>query len=336
MSRHIGLIIIGLAAIASLNAGQVQIGQVIGGVNDGLTTNWVTNNGATNSNKGTEGFVNYDKILFWAGTQGAVSPTPFNGYSNTVGTASTVDNSTNGVLTDPTSSVVFDMISQSGNYGNFWAAQGATPSITIPIGVFGVTDAWTMLNNEFGVAGVNTTDVTFTFNTQADGSGTFSTVTVDLVDGKEIRSSVQCITNCSSNGGLPATYVTGLVASNTGVATGGNPLLSSMTINTNEFTGFPLSYDGGSAAPFTGTTGKLNLDDQDFQFGSAFSNYYLLSMTVTDTSGAVNVSRTALSAVTVVTGASADSSPSSAPEPSTVLMLLGGLGVLGIARLRRA
>ena len=84
---------------------------------------------------------------------------------------------------------------------------------------------------------------------------------------------------------------------------------------------------------YAGTAGKLKLDDQQFLFGAAHVDQWLVSVTVTENlgntpltaTGGVLPSETALSAITVDT----------APEPTSILLLLSGLGGIGYLRFRR-
>jgi hypothetical protein len=316
MFRKIAIIAVtGLAAVASVSAGQIQLGQTISGVNDGLTTTYMTSGGST----GSSTLKNYDLNLFSNGTNSGTPPTPFIGYSNTAGVASTPGST----LVD-SSGVTFDMISQTGSNGNFWDLLSTSPTITIPAGVFDVKTVWMMMNNLYGVGGSNDTDVKFTFDNAANGSdaGSLNTVTVDLVNGTEIRDAVDC-TNVTSSCTL-LTYGTGLAPMTTvaTTVTGSGP--SSLNIAARNIV--TTAYNTGSAAPYANTSGNLVLDEQGFGFGSAFASQYLVSIQVTDDSGALNVSRTAVSAVTLITAT---------PEPSSVLLLLTGFGMLCFTVLKR-
>jgi len=295
-----------LVAVASLSAGQIQLGG-----STGLTTTYMTSGVGSISGGSLK---NYDLNMFSSGTNGGTAPTPFTGYSNTSGVASTAGST----LVDTGNGVTFDMISQTGSDGNFWALVGANPAITIPVGVFGVQTAWTMMNNLYGVNGVNNTDVTFTFDSAADGSnaGTLQTVTVDLVNGTEIRDAVDCTSaGCNTPG-----FANGALTGSTSV--GG------VTVVTGNI--YSSIYNTGSQSPYSGTSGNLVLDDQGFEFGNTYSNLYLVSIGVTDNSGAVGVSRTGVSAVTVVTASS-----TATPEPSSVILLLTGFGLLGLSITKR-
>jgi hypothetical protein len=231
---------------------------------------------------------------------------------------------------DATNDITFAMISQSGSDGNAWGNGGSAGSIVVPIGVFGVEDVWTMLNDlggtslNNGTGGNNDTTLTFTFDSAANGSvaATSTVVTVKLRDGVEIAESIVCASGCSS----PETgYGTGLAPStsfsnsNTSV-NGGSSFNTPVTVVTDQL--FSAAYTGGG--PYANTSGNLVLDDQGFEFGSAFSNLYLVSVGVSNIQTTAG-DQTFLSAITVV----------NAPEPSTVLLFLSGLGALGFARFRR-
>jgi hypothetical protein len=317
MFRQVALITLGLSAIVNLNAAGIQIGQVVSGINDGLTSTYI-GAGSTNFT-----LSNYDTTVFSGATLGGVPPTPFTGYSNTAGVPPTVNNTTQGVLTDVANNVTFDMISSPGSNGDAWVATGASASITVPVGIFGVVSAWTMLNDIWGSAGVNTdTIVTFHFGTGTTVGSITETLTVNLVNGVQIRDAVDCL-----NGGTPPCasegYSTSLTPNPSTIATTGNGsgILPSLTVVTNRL--YSTGYNGGATGEYTGTTGNLVLDDQGFKFGSAFNNLYLVNIVVTSNYSNLSTAA-ALSAVTVFT-----------PEPSTILLCMGGFGLLGFARLRR-
>jgi hypothetical protein len=317
MFHKIAVIVgMGLVAVAGVNAGQIQLGQIVGGVNLGLTTTYMTSGvGST----GTSTLKNYDTNLFSASTNAGSPPTPFTGYSNTAGVASVA-----GSTMMDSGGVTFAMISQTGSNGNFWDLLSPVPAITIPVGVFGVKTVWMMMNDLYGANGANNTDLIFTFDNAANGSdaASLNTVTLDLMNGAEIRDGVNCTnsgTTCTS-----LNYANTLSSSTTmgTTLTGLGP--ATVSVNTrNIYSGI---YDGGSGAPYAGTSGNLFLDDQGFGFGMAFANQYLVSIGVVNNSGAINVSRTAVSAVTLITAS---------PEPSTVLLFLTGLGIIGVVGLKK-
>jgi hypothetical protein len=315
MFQKIAIIAVaGLVAAASLSAGQIQLGG-----STGLTSTYITSNGGST---GTSTLSNYDSTLFSGSTNSGTPPTPFTGYSNTPGTASTAGST----LVQGT--VTFDMISQTGNDGNFWDLVGQTPQIKIPAGVFGVQTVWTMLNNAYGPNTANDTDVTFTFDNAANGSNAASlnTVTVDLVNGTEIRDAVDCTSGdvCTS-----LNFATSLASGATSVSTtvtGSGPA----SINVVSRNVYSSIYNGGSSSPYGGTSGNLVLDDVGFAFGNAFANQYLVSVLVSDNSGVAGTSTTGVSAVTLVT-----TGLTPAPEPSSVVLFIAGSGLIGLVRLQR-
>lgn len=315
------ILAVSLAAALTLNAGQIQIGQVVNGVNDGLTTTYVTS--GVGSIGASNGLVNYDTGVFSGATP---APTPFTGYGNTGTTGCGVTSCT---MTDNVNGITFDMINQSGSNGNAWA-NNSTNSIVVPIGVFGVTSVWTMLNDEYGLAGTNDTNLIFTFDGAANGSvaSNLTVVTVKLRNGNDIRDAVDCTqpaATCTSlNDGTTLAATTTPVNQNSattvnGVASATTPV----TIVANNL--FSAGFTSANNPYNTVTQGNLVLDDQGFNFGLGFTNLWLVSVAVSNDSGVNGVSRAALSAITVAS-----------PEPSTVLLLLSGIGLLALGRYRRA
>ena len=90
----------------------------------------------------------------------------------------------------------------------------------------------------------------------------------------------------------------------------------------------PTSPYFGTSGAFTDSPGPRGvfLDAISFAVSLGDQSLWLADIRVSNTGGAANVSRGALSAITLEV--------SSTPEPSTILLLLGGFGVLGAARLR--
>jgi hypothetical protein len=334
--------------MANLNAGQIQIGQVISGVNDGLTTTYVTTgcagvSGCVAGSTGGNGLRGYDNQLF----SGAIpAPTVFAGQ---MGYEPATSGSLPGTVYDSANQVTFAMISQNTNNSSVWASLGTNATV-IPMGIFGVTDVWTMLNDYWGQSGAQDTVVTFTFGTQAGGAAdttaaNLTTVTFDLTNGKQIRSAVDCTgssdsgTECSSLDfatTLQTSTAAAPVASSATVTVGlGAPATASYNVLTNNL--YSQLYTNAAFAPYINTTGTAVLDDQGFEFGNQFVNDYLVSVSVSNqgylscaAAPCTTASRTALSAITVDTA-----SGSSAPEPSTAMLVLGGFGLLGFARFTR-
>jgi hypothetical protein len=330
MFRNIAIFTLGLASIASLNAGQIQIGQTLSGINDGLTSSYI------GLGSGSFTLSNYDTTVFQNahGTSPA-TPVPFQGYSNNPNVSPTVDNVTNGVLKDVTNGITFDMISTSPSSAptdnDAWVAGGST-GITVPVGIFGVTTAWTMLNDLWG-SDPSDTIVQFNFGTSAtDTSGDVQTVILDLQNGVQIRDAVDCSNvgvNCPAlgSGGYAKTLSSSSTLSNMGNSSGA---IGSVGVLTNNLYTSAYNLNTGNS-PYLHTVGNLVLDDQGFNFGNTFAGKYLVSIQISSP-GTSFVSADALSAVTVTTGAIVIGGT---PEPSTMVLFMGGFGLLGFARMRR-
>jgi hypothetical protein len=224
---------------------------------------------------------------------------------------------------------------------------GVTSTLTIPVGIFGVQDVATLLNTTGGVmtggtvcAGATTTAtanttctntrsysyVTLEFNTtDATGlTGTDFYETVSLINGVTQRNILDgtCVNGagsfCSGTGPLATAQSNGLVV---------DPTTGIMyTIDAeNAFTGFTSANTKGSNAPANNST--MFLDAQLIPVFSEDTGAYLVSVSVTNTgaNNGANYNEEVLSGLTVT----------ASPEPSTILLLLGGLGVIGASRLRR-
>jgi len=239
-------------------------------------------------------------------------------------------------LTDPNSNIVFNLINDGTSLAplNDWSGGGST-AMVIPIGVLDVSQAWTMLDNRWGPNNTNSTEVEFDFGTSATG-GITESVIYQLTTGGQIASATACTAkgtgataNCTTFGTSAAT-TTGLSVTESGAVNSS----ATGTVDADEI--FSGSYSGG-INPYLGTSGTVQLYDQGFDF-TTLSNYstlglsglYLVDTKITDENFAAatnaGASRTDLSAITVLSLAT--------PEPSTVLLMLTGLGALGF-RLRR-
>jgi len=322
-----------LATLASVMAQgatiqQIQVGQISGGNNLGLTAAQTLNTGSSTSGTGlvvaASGptthvtLATYNNFMFDGATQGGSAVAIPSGSA-----AATTQ------VSDPTNGVTFDLI---GSGGNTWYNNSVpnTDSIVVPINMSGVQTVWTMLND---MAGSNT-DVIFFFNSSDNVAGA-TQVQVDLVDGQEIRSSILCATGCPAGatngltGGTPNYFVNGsATASGTlGVTTG--------SIQSPAGTTWNPAYNGTAtttpAQTFAGSTGTLTLDDQGFNVSALTSLYgpYLVQLEVVQASTATNPTGNGhfyLEAVTI--GAQT-------PEPSTFFLLAAGIGLMGFAMARR-
>jgi hypothetical protein len=331
MQKVAALAVFALIGTGIAAAGQIQIGGGSNGAN-GLTSTYVGSQTGWLAK-------NYDTRLFQGATEAGnlVSPTYTSGayaYSTPYQTASAT---LKDASADSGAGVTFAMIADGTSSGNpaasnnFWEGYQAQ-TLTIPVGVFDVTDVWTLMNNIWGTPNAVDTTVTFDFGASATGAAT-EVLTVQLTNAGsnatgtpsgQISTSVECTTvaaTCNS-------YAIGPTAASSSIATSGSgsSLLSNITVLTDRV--LSMAYNGAAAStPFVGSSGNVVLGDQGFEFGSAFSNLYLVNVKIAEASGAGNVSQTALSAITV------DSVV--APEPSTMWLILSGFGAMGFSYLRK-
>jgi hypothetical protein len=329
MRRVSGLLISVSVIAGSAFAGQIQIG----GVN-GLTSAYISGGCSTNVSGqtciagSTGGFVeqNYDARLFTGATLGATAPTPYSGYSTTAASAGTLTDSSN---PGGNGSVTYSMINDGlsgGVSNNFWDGintSGTGTTIKVPIGVYDVSEVGTMLNNIWGAAGATDTQITFDFGS-ANAHTVTSSLVLNLVNAGtgtpasgQVGTSVDCATQTVTPPNCLA-YAIGPLASTS--------VVNGVTVETDTL--FSSQYDTVAAGRYMSSAGMLHLEDQVFQFGSTFSNQYLVDIQVKENSGAGLTSQTALSAITV-------DSALVTPEPSTILLVLAGFGALGMTRLRR-
>ncbi len=339
---------ISIAALVSMgiaSAGQIEIGGTTGLTNAYITT---ADGGVGSVDASAAYEQNYDNVLFSHATNG-VAPVPYVGYTQTGSAAGTMtDKSTNAVNAEGAGGVTFSMIDEgttTGNSKNFWyIEEGAVPSsyITVPIGQYGVTDVWTLLNTLEANTLNSNRDVTmlFTFGTTASGGST-DVVTVKLNNSTDsttptgnVTNSVDCnpvITNPC--GGVSSPSSGPYLSSQPNFAVTGAATGASITIDADNL--FQYSYTSATG-PYANTTGNLTMDDQGFLFGNlqlggalaGLTNLdtYLVSVQIKEVGGQDPQAAFGLSAVTVDTVV---------PEPSTVALLLAGFGAIGIGSFRR-
>ncbi len=280
---------------------------------------------------------NYDQTLF----SGALNSSgqPLAGYT---GSAASYNSSTNTYTfanttpgkTITTSDTTYSMLNDNGGTNNFWDSTG-TNAIVIPVGVQGVDAVYTLLNDLFGLSGSFIT-VSFNFGTTSSVAN-LSSLTATLVEGATVSDAIDCgaanqsatVATGSNAGTYNCTsYQTGMTGSGSG--TGGITISADQAIT-------PITYSSTTAGPtlpagsnalcnmvYCGTTGSVALDEQDFNlstYEAANPNSYLVSISISDSSGALYVSRAGLSAVTIDTV----DAPTSTPEPSTWMLFGTGL-----------
>jgi len=341
--------IVGLIALASANAGQIQIG----GTN-GLTNSYITTANGGVGSTGTFNEQNYDTNLFFGATESGTAPTPYAGYNQTAGATGTltdtVNNITFSMVNDgvaATNTSIYGQASNVGQSNNVWVSTSTgNDTITVPVGVFDVTGVWTMLNTELGGAGsLRDADVTLDFSTTANGSSgitqiQFKPTNTDTTATGGTHFGIMNGDDCTGGSGCTGTGY-GATGGNDGLSnpsstatpvnlTNGAITYSAQNYYTQNLFGTNNLYNSavGSEA---NTSGFLSLQDLGYVFSGSLATYaasqYLVSVQITEAAGTQSgASALGLSAVTVTTGT---------PEPSTVFLLLSGLGAIGFGRFRR-
>jgi hypothetical protein len=223
---------------------------------------------------------------------------------------------------------------------NYWGSKGinnAVNTLVVPIGIFGVTDVWTMLENQWGTLGGNDTTLTFNYGTSSNQASGYTQVVVALDNNNgttgfngQLNSAVSCTTSASE-----CSTTTSPVKS-----VAATSVINGVTVNT--ATIYSSSYTNATGVYYGGTAGKVRLNDQQFVLPSVDSDLWLVSISVTENDAnspqsatalgnGTLPSETALSAITVDN----NSALTPTPEPTTILLLLSGLGAIGFRRLRR-
>jgi hypothetical protein len=304
-----------MAAISIASAGQIEIGagNSSGVTTSGLTTAYVGAGAGVWAEKPV-----YTATLFGGAT--SVTGGTLNGVAETssvgTGTGSSMPNYQSGFqqFTDTNAGVTFGMLDDGANGNNLWASgngstTGAT-SIIVPVNVTGVNEAYILLNDYFGVSG-STYQVVF--NYVGGASDTFNlTAGVNIDDATECGTAAGDKSPTWTGAGNCTTYVQSTSSPNTDGA-------------------FTANYANTSTntSPYSGTSGTLDLEDLSFNV-AAFSGNILGSITITEGNNVNDGSRLGLSGITV-----AGTTESLTPEPSTVVLLLAGLGVMAFLGQRR-
>jgi hypothetical protein len=197
-------------------------------------------------------------------------------------------------------------------------------TITIPVGIFGVSDVNTMLNT---VGGLTTGGTVCTsgngLNAGTGCTNTDSYAYVTLNFGTSASgATVQSETFALMNGVTQANILDGATAGTSGATSDYNVTYLGQTYAVDTGQVWSSTITGGANGNKT-----LVLDAQIFPVFEQFQSLYLTSISVTDTgtSGAGTTNHEVLSAVTITP----------TPEPSTLLLLGAGLGVIGVTRFRR-
>jgi hypothetical protein len=300
--RAIYISVLGMAAISIASAGQIEIGanNSSGNTTSGLTAAFV---GTT-----TWAEKNYVTNLFVSDTlsNGANLPDYQNSLQQFTDTHNTVAGGP----------VTFGMLDDAANGNNYWSSpNNSSPAIvssmTLNIGEYkNVSSAYILLSDYYGVANTIDNDtVTFLFAGGISG-------TVDLSNGIDIDSVHDC-TGPNPAATTPEPCPTG-------------PSFNGTTSAPDTDIAWTSTYaEANNLTPFSGTEGNATLIDLSFDL-SAFAGDKLTGIVVTDDNNLSLNSRLALSAVTI-----AGTGIAPVPEPSTVFLLLAGLGVVGFLGLRR-
>lgn len=320
MTRLTAISVSALFSVALANAGNIEIG----GAN-GLTASYISSGCAgTACITGSAGSFtenNYDIRLFQAVSNSTF--TPYSTYNGSTAEAGTLG-------TSPQFAMIDDGVGSNGS-NNLWMATG-TSAIQVPIGLNEINGVSMLLNDLWGAAGAQDTVVTFDFANTSNGS-TVDQVVVDLTNSGvagsaasgQIQSSLDCSTTCGVG---PTHFASGpVLASSTPTATL-NASPTTVTVTTQDV--FSTSYSSSqlnTVGAFAGTSGTINMDALTFTFPAAITpNLYLTEVAVSDPGVGTNVSEAILSAISVNTSAT--------PEPSTIVLLFAGLGLMGYAGFR--
>ena len=201
---------------------------------------------------------------------------------------------------------------------------GSPSTITIPVGIFGVSDVSTMLNTVGGLTTggtVCTTNNGLNAGTGCTNTASYAYITLNFSTTAS-GATTQTETFALINGLTQANILDGATAGTSGSTGDYNVTYLGQTYAVDTGEVWSSKITGGANANDT-----LVLDAQEFPVFSQFQSLYLTSVSITDT-GSANPGTSnheMLSAVTV----------DPTPEPSTLLLLGAGLGAIGVTRFRR-
>jgi len=392
MNRFLAISTLGLTALVTLNAGQIQIG-----LSNGITQSYLGWSGTAAAGGGSAPCTG-SVISYNPGFTGCVSPTsttppnvaPAAGYGNATGAGAQgsagnnlygVDASNNTAWAIKADSSLFELAGTNsggalspniGTSNQLTASNGVqfnlsnqysptavgyadfgllnnvvTPGLyelTVPVGIGNVSSVSTLLQDYWavgtapavgsGTAGQSTA-VTFEFDTSSGGTASPTFVTAYLTNGDDISNGVTCTMTCGSVSQFLSSYVTSDTL-DTAVGSSLSASLAAMASTTNGihevFTPnvYTATFSGGglttAGAYSSVSAGSVQLDEQTFSFaGTPYANDFLVAVIVNNQMNP-NLSKVDVSAVTV---------SQATPEPSTILLLLTGLGSIGLGAFRR-
>jgi hypothetical protein len=371
MNRFLAASTLSLISLMTLNAGQIQIGGTSGvtaGYFLGTTTPTCTG-GAISYNPG---FTSCLSTASYASTQG--SPAAQNTSNPNVNIYGVSNNAVTG-WSPKSDSVLFQTAAAGPAVGSITSSSGTmfnlanngsgastvyadygtanmmvnpgTYYLTTPVGIDDVSSVSTLLQDFWGsnaASGVGqgttgqSTAVTFEFSTASDGSVSPTFVTAYLTNGKDIRDQLTCTSGCTSSLTNLTNDQTGYLATDTLETATGSTLAASLSATPSLVNGisevftpnvYSATFSEATLSTASGygnvTAGNVQLDEQTFAFGAPYQNDFLVAVIV-DNQLNPYVSKVALSAVTVT---------QATPEPSTILLLLTGLGSIGLGAFRR-
>jgi hypothetical protein len=357
--RYLSITVLSLAAISTLNAGQIQLSGT------GVANNNIAGFGLTGSST-TTGTQYLQSVSSCAGSQynaaacstasttnaakgsyisqlfnGATGTTPATGPDAATGLPNANGKmSASGLVDSLGNTIQFDLMDapngvSAGVNANYWRS-ASTGAMDIPVGLLNVDSVSTMIQDYWGITGGSNILLKFCFSSVSNDSTCSSgTLTqVQLLNGTEVRAGVVCSTAsaCQEDAGNANGQIATSLAASTVI--NANVTVKTANVWSSTFTGTATS----ATSPYSNVTGggTVVLDAQQFLFStSIFSGKFLSYIEISDSGAATtwssnkSASRYALSAITV-------DQATATPEPSTILLFSAGLGAIVIGRRRRS